>query len=149
MRYKVCHVVAIFEKREDRMQTSVFFISLNGKSSLFHCTLWIFKVISDEIKHCAFQKIALDVFDSPRFIDVKNYFSKSDVIYYFKDYYENLQNTLKLKKLFSLFSYSFLHPYNCIETNSTNSNTYFIHPSHNHAFVFHTNVTIQRISSVV
>lgn len=149
MRYKVCHVVAIFEKREDRMQASVFFISLNGKSSLFHCTLWIFRVISDEIKHCAFQKIALDVFDSPRFIDVKNNFSKSDVIYYFKDYYENLQNTLKLKKLFSLFSYSFLHSYNCIEAHSTNSNTHFIHPSHNHAFVFHTNVTIQRITSVV
>lgn len=37
-----------------------------------------------------FKKIALDVFDSPRFIDVKNNFSKSDVIYYFKDYYENL-----------------------------------------------------------
>lgn len=103
MRYKVCHVVAIFEKREDRMQANVFFISLNGKSSLFHCTLWIFRVIFDEIKHCAFQKIALDVFDSPRFIDVKNNFSKSDVIDYFKDYYENLQNTLKLKKLFSLF----------------------------------------------
>lgn len=116
MRYKVCHVVAIFEKREDRMQASVFFISLNGKSSLFHCTLWIFRVISDEIKQCTFQKIALDVFDSPRFIDVKNNFSKSDVIYYFKDYYENLQNTLKLKKLFSLFSYSFLHSYNCIQT---------------------------------
>ena len=37
-----------------------------------------------------FKKFALDVFDSPRFIEVKNNFSKSDVIYYFKDYYENL-----------------------------------------------------------
>lgn len=140
MRYKVCHVAAIFEKREDRMQASVFFMSLNGKSSLFHCTLCIFRVIFDEIKHCAFQKTALDV---------KNNFSKSDVIDYLKDHYENPQNTLKLKKLFSLFSYSFLHSYNCIETHSTNSNTYFIHPSHNHAFAFHTNVTTQRILSVV
>lgn len=62
------------------MANRLYFIALSG------FLIWIF----DEIKHCAFQKIALNVFDSPRFIDVKNNFSKSDVIDYFKDYYENL-----------------------------------------------------------
>lgn len=62
------------------MANRLYFIALSG------FLIWIF----DEIKHCAFQKIAFDVFDSPRFIDVKNNFSKSDVIDYFKDYYENL-----------------------------------------------------------
>ena len=61
----------------------------------FHCTLWIFRVISDEIKHCAFQKIALDVFDSPRFIDVKSNFLKSAVFDFIKYYSENPESAMK------------------------------------------------------